>query len=85
MTQMTTTTETKMTALEPWWISDDRKKLELMRNATKAKPDASIVRYLGDQRPQLCSDVREQAYALASRIEADIKRFNEVGRDYDKM
>lgn len=71
--------------LVPWWIKRDRATLELMRNAIKGKPESAVVRYLGDQRPQLVEQVRIDIDCLERRIADDIARFNEVGGDYDKM
>lgn len=73
------------TALEPWWIKDDRATLEAMRNAIKGKPESAVVRYRGDQRPQMVEQVRIDMDCLEKRIAKDIARFAEAGGDYDKM
>ena len=71
--------------LTPWWIDDDRRLLDAMRNAVKGKPESAVVRYLGDQRPQTVSQVHIDIECLEKRIAKDIARFNEVGGDYDQM
>lgn len=71
--------------LVPWWIADDRRKLESMRSAIKGKPETAMVRYLGDQHPQMVEQVRIDMDCLSARISKDIERFTEVGGDYDKM
>ena len=72
-------------APEPWWINGDRERLVQMRNACNKKPETAMVRYCGDMRPMLCSEVRALAYQLQARIEIDIANFRSAGGDYQKM
>lgn len=70
---------------EPWWIKDDRALLERMRNSIKGKPETAVVRYTGDQRPQMVEQVRIDMDCLEKRIKSDIAKFVEVNGDYDRV
>lgn len=76
---MNTKSVTSVEASEPHWIKGDRERLAQMRNAIKAQPETALVRYQGDMRPMLVSEVRQRMNDLAQRIAADVAAFKETG------
>ncbi len=70
---------------EPWWIAGDRNTLAAMHNAIAGKAETDTVRYTGDQRPVMVSEVRNRIEKLNARINADIAKFIDVKGDYEKM
>lgn len=66
----------------PWWIAGDRERLGQMRSVIKGKPETALVRYCGDMRPMLVSEVRKRMNDLTLRIAADIARFQRAKGDY---
>jgi hypothetical protein len=71
--------------IEPWWTAGDREVLAQMRNAVKGQPETAMIRYCGDMRPELVSEVRARIEAKQATILRDIANFIEAGGDYDRM